>query len=220
MKRTLVSGMVSASLLFLAIITQGAAQTGDPVGKMHAHPAGKPEVIYIRNFEIEASGISQGGRLGGRLPRLQQNPEEEAHKLVEVLASALTEELQNRKVPARRLYPGEDMPHKGWLVKGEFLEVDEGNRLRRAAIGFGAGSTEMLAEMSIFDLYVNRYEPFLVSGTGSKSGGGPGALVMMNPYAAAAKFVLSKRASERDVKKIARQIADVITRSFEDAVMH
>jgi hypothetical protein len=39
---------------------------------------------------------------------------------------------------------------------------------------------------------------------------------MMNPYAAAAKFVLSKRASEKDVKKTAREIADVIAKSYAE----
>ena len=40
----------------------------------------------------------------------------------------------------------------------------------------------------------------------------PGAAVTMNPYVAAAKFVLGKQATERDVqamgKEIAKQIAD------------
>jgi hypothetical protein len=31
----------------------------------------------------------------------------------------------------------------GWLVRGVFTEVNKGNQLRRAAIGFGAGETNL-----------------------------------------------------------------------------
>lgn len=216
MMKTLIYGIVWAAVLSLAFPAQGTAQNGVKVGMTPSHPPQRPELVYVTDFAIDERSISEGGRIGRILPGMQQNPEVEARKLVELLADTLARELQDRGVPAKRLYPGENIPLKGWLVTGEFLEVDEGSRLRRAAIGFGAGSTEMMAEVSITDLSGNRNEPFLVCGTGSKSGRGPGAIVMMNPYVAAAKFVLSKRAPEKDVKKTARQIADVITKSIED----
>ena len=40
----------------------------------------------------------------------------------------------------------------------------------------------------------------------------PGALVMMNPYVAAAKFVLQKNATKRDIKRTAEEIAEQIVR--------
>ena len=40
----------------------------------------------------------------------------------------------------------------------------------------------------------------------------PGALVMMNPYVAAAKFVLQKNATERDIKRTAEEIAEQFVR--------
>jgi hypothetical protein len=53
---------------------------------------------------------------------------------------------------------------------------------------------------------------FAVFGTAKDPNRIPGALVTMNPYVAAAKFVLQKNATERDINKTAEQIADRIVR--------
>jgi len=147
---------------------------------------------------------------------LREDPEEKAARLVELLSTSLVSDLRNMSIPAKRLYRGQSLPDRGWLVEGEFLEADEGNRLRRAAVGFGVGATEMLVEVGIVDLKSGGRDPFVTFGTGSGSGKGPGAVVFRNPYVAAAKFVLSKKASERDVKKTARRIADVLARYIEE----
>ncbi|MHC1729532.1 MAG: DUF4410 domain-containing protein [Syntrophobacteraceae bacterium] len=175
----------------------------------------KPAIIYVTDFEIDTGSITPERKLINR-PRLRQqdDPGAKAAKLVELLSTSLANELRNKSVPAKRLYQGQNAPDKGWLVKGQFLEVDEGNRMRRAMVGFGAGGTEMQIEVSVIDLSSERKEPFLIFGTDSKTGKGPGAVVMMNPYVAAAKFVMSKKATERDVKKTARQIAGVLVNVY------
>ena len=50
------------------------------------------------------------------------------------------------------------------------------------------------------------------SSSARKGSGVPGAVVTMNPYVAAAKFVMEKNASEKDVKKTAAQIAEEIVK--------
>ncbi len=40
----------------------------------------------------------------------------------------------------------------------------------------------------------------------------PGAVVMHNPYVAAAKFVMSKKQPDKEAKKIAQSIADAIAK--------
>jgi hypothetical protein len=133
------------------------------------------------------------------------------------MSDTLTEDLQSRSIPAVRLYPGQRIPDRGWLVKGEFLEADQGDRMRRAMVGFGAGATNMEIEVSVIDLSSGGRQPFTVFGAQSKSGRGPGAVAFWNPYAAAAKFVLSKRAPERDVMKTAHQISDVLEKLVEES---
>lgn len=54
--------------------------------------------------------------------------------------------------------------------------------------------------------------PFLVMGSVTGSGMMPGAAVTLNPYVAAAKFILAKNASDKDVIHAASSIASEILR--------
>ena len=44
----------------------------------------------------------------------------------------------------------------------------------------------------------------------------PGAIVKLNPYVAAAKFVMSRNATERDVKQTASAIAKAIAQKAKE----
>lgn len=61
----------------------------------------------------------------------------------------------------------------------------------------------------------NPLEPFVVFGTVKAPKKMPGAIVTMNPYVAAVKFILEKNATEKDIKKTAAQIVDEILKIFE-----
>lgn len=209
MRRMLIC-LAAAGLCIFFFAAPARAQTAPKP----APPAGVPEIVCVTDFELDAGDITRQERLIRR-PRMQEDPRAQAGKLVELLATSLVSELKSRSVPVMRLYPGAGAPERGWLVKGQFMEVDEGNRLRRAMIGFGAGATDMQIEVAVVNLASGSKEPFLIFGTDSKTGKGPGAVVAMNPYVAAAKFVMSKRASEKDVRKTARQIADVLVKSMQ-----
>jgi hypothetical protein len=56
-----------------------------------------------------------------------------------LLSNTIVAELNNSGIRASRLEPGAIMPQDGLLVGGEFLEVDEGNRVRRAMVGLRRG---------------------------------------------------------------------------------
>ena len=130
------------------------------------------------------------------------------------MAESLVEALRAKEMTAQRLRNAAgNLPGEGWLVQGYFTEVDEGNRLKRAAIGFGRGATSMELQIAISDLAgSDPRAAFAVFGTAKDPNRIPGALVTMNPYVAAAKFVLQKNATERNLQKTAEQIANQITR--------
>jgi len=186
-------------------------------------PQNPPSEIWVTDFEIDVADVSeQKGIRGGEGPlrkgplrgegilRSRSNPEYTARKVVDLLSLCLTQELKNRSLPAKRLSPGQPLPDKGWLIQGQFLEVDEGNRLRRAIVGFGAGATQMQIEVTVANREIYPDRPFLIIGTEAETGKMPGAVVTMNPYVAAAKFVMAKNDSEKNVRSTARQIASEI----------
>jgi len=97
-----------------------------------------------------------------------------------------------------------------WVITGEFLEVDTGNRALQAGVGLGAGQSHLEVRAKIYAV-PNMDTPFLTFDSEGAGGHMPGAAVMhKNPYAAAAKFVMSKKEPEREAKKVAGSITDEI----------
>ena len=203
---------VAATALF--IVAGASGQNADQIG---AKPA-RPSQIYVADFANDAwQTAGNRPRLLNRPGMMQEDPEARAAKLIAAMSGALTEELRGRSIPARRLHPGEPYPRDGWLVEGRFVNADEGSRVARSVVGFGAGSTNMQVEVSVIDPGSGSREPFAVFGANSKTGKMPGAVITKNPYVLAAKFVMSKRAPERDVKMTARKIADVVAQLVEES---
>ncbi len=189
-----------------------------------ALPQRQPQTTYVADFTLDAEHYSgeEGirgalpGRLGQRLPHplASDNPSEKAHQIIETMAESLVQGLGAKGLTAQRLRDiAGSLPKEGWLVQGIFTEVDEGNRIKRAVIGFGRGATTMDLQVGISDLASpDPRAPFVVFGTVKDPSKIPGAVVTMNPYVAAAKFVLAKHATERDIKKTAEQIVEEILR--------
>jgi Domain of unknown function (DUF4410) len=84
-------------------------------------------------------------------------------------------------------------------------------------VGFGAGSEEIKVQVEVYDLARNPTAPFLVYGTGEEGRKGPGAVAFRNPYAAAARYVLSRKATEKDVVKLGNQIATDLVKISEES---
>jgi hypothetical protein len=181
-------------------------------------PPGRPQKVYVTDFDLEFPAgaeppqSSRAGLLARVRDRVQGgDPVTRAHALVELMADSLVDDLNNAGLPAQRLYRDDPRPTNGWLVRGVVTEVDEGNQLKRAIVGFGAGETELQLWVGVSDIRSNPDAPFYTLEAADGSGKMPGAAVVkLNPYVAAAKFVMSRHASERDVTRTASEIAKQI----------
>ncbi|MDA8307353.1 MAG: DUF4410 domain-containing protein [Deltaproteobacteria bacterium] len=218
MKKTIIGLSVAAIALFLVARASGRneAEAGAPSLK----PA-RPGVIYVADFVNHTLETpARRPRILNRPRIMQEDPQAKEARLVAAMSNALTGDLRGKSIPAVRLSPGEPYPHKGWLVQGTFVNADEGSRVARTMVGFGAGSTNMQIQVSVTDLGSGGRTPFAVFGANSKTGMMPGAVITKNPYVAAGKFVMSKMAPERDVKKTARQIADAVAKLVSESSAH
>lgn len=212
-------------------VVDGAVPADSKV-EQQLQPSTTPGMIYVVDFTLGLSSIvpdsgvlDHRALLGaGPLERFgplhrQDDPSITASTLANLLATSIAQELGKHLIPAMRLPQGQAIPDHGWLVRGHFITVDEGNRVRRAVIGFGEGATEMQIEFEVFELGRNPLAPFLVSNAEAGSGKKPGAIVTMNPYVAAAKFVLARNASENDVRQAGSEIALTIIKYMQSRGM-
>jgi hypothetical protein len=175
--------------------------------------------VYVTDFDLEfppgspsqdTSSMRQGP-LGRLRERLQGgDPVTKAHAALGMMAAAITDNLHEEGVPAQRLAAGAPKPTSGWLVRGVVTELDQGHQLRRAMVGFGAGASELQLWVGVTDLARNPDAPFYTLVASDSSGKMPGAIVKLNPYVAATKFVMSRHATERDVQSTASAIAKSI----------
>jgi len=220
--KTSIINMKLRYLFFLGVFLAGAPWqathlTNCTVFAQATAPAAPQRPVYVRDFLFDAQNLKPdegllgrrerpiGRLLGGLKP--SQDPATKARQFVELLSNTIVAELNNSGIRASRLEPGAFMPQDGLLVGGEFLEVDEGNRMRRAMVGFGSGSEEVKVQVEVYDLAKDPNSPFLVYGAGEEGRKAPGAVAFRNPYAAAARYVLSRNATEKDVVKLGNQIA-------------
>lgn len=220
--RTSERNMKFRYLFFLGVALAGSMsqaihrQSYDVLAQATAPDAPK-RPVYVRDFLFDTQNLKPDegllGRREGPVGRLRQglkpgaDPAAKAQELVTLLSNTVVTGLNSAGIQASRLEPGSFTLQNGLLVGGEFLEVDEGNRMRRAMVGFGAGSEEVKVQVQVYDLARDPSTPFLVYGTGEEGRKGPGAVAFRNPYAAAARYVLSRRATEKDVVKLGNQIA-------------
>ena len=193
-------------------------------------PGSGPAIIYVADFELDTQHLKPEARalplpppppLPGPLGTLpgplgaQKEPAVRARELVTLMSTSLVENLTKAGFTARRLSATDPRPAAGWLVRGVFTEVDQGSRMRRAVIGFGAGQTQMQIVVTIDDLSGGAPKPFYEADVAADSGRAPGAapMIVLHPAVAAARFVLSERDLDRSVKQAAEKIAaDVAVR--------
>jgi hypothetical protein len=167
-------------------------------------------MIYVADFDLPDNAVKSESPLA-HLPLHAWREQSQAHALVETMEEALTLDLVKKGLHARRLTPGEAPPTRGWLVRGTIQRLDEGDRLRRAVVGFGSGQTDLRVEVSIESLSsALPPQPLYQVQTKAQSAKSPGAVVSMNPYAAAAKFAFTSHDLSRDAQRSASRIADQV----------
>ena len=186
-------------------------------------PTGMPTMIYVSDFDLEVVNVKSDrgllppppklpGPFGDKMPALPGTPKDPqvvAHELVDSMSMTLVRDLTKAGLKARRLARAEAIPTSGWLVRGVFTEVNQGNQIHRAVIGFGAGKTDLQVLVDINDLAHGAPKSFYELNTAADSGKLPGAgpMIVFCPVGAAARFVIAGKDLDRNVKQTASKIA-------------
>ncbi len=74
----------------------------------------------------------------------------QALEVQDAIAQSLLDGIRQMGFAAERALPGNAAQPSDLLVRGEILQIDEGNRARRLAIGFGAGKSSVEASVQVY----------------------------------------------------------------------
>jgi Domain of unknown function (DUF4410) len=154
--------LVAALLsLFLVGCSTRVVNTGTFVPTADSSPLPRPQRVIIADFAAEPADVRLDQGIGPRVLR-QIDGGTSAAESDEALASvrsavsdALVESVRKMGLPAERgtvrSAPGELQI----LVQGQLERINEGNRTRRLAIGFGAGKSDVRAAVQVYYIRPN-----------------------------------------------------------------
>lgn len=208
-------------------MTGEARITEQPVARDADVPA--PRALYVGSFTTDPAAIqAAGGLIGegeavlaerprllggeGILQRRTAGDRPTPEGVSDTLETAIKDGLDQAGlgIPVYRLPPGAPAPAHGWLITGDVVSVDPGNRAERAAVGFGAGAATAQVDVSVDAIDGSRRIPAIRMSTATDSGHMPGGAVTMNPYVIAAKFVLGRNATAKDLQRLGGAVAQEI----------
>ena len=227
--RPVVLALVSLAALAPAACSPKTTVEPQPLaksGRVH-----NPSIVYVTDFYLDPSEISSDrsaplprGPLRGAVDEMRgEDPKSKAAKYVRLLSETITDDLNAANIRAEyrpsatplrsQMVPADaNLPSSGWIVGGWFSRVNQENRMLESQVGLGTGGGQVEIEVVVSDAAVDPRQPFLVIGSESAAKMMPGGLVTRNPYAMAAKFVLSKGDGERDVTAQGHAIAQDLIR--------
>ena len=145
----------------------------------------KPEEIVVYDFALTEAELRESrGPLKEmfRFDKPAGAPENEreqeiGRQVAKTLAEELAQGLRGLGFTVQRKPRGTPISDRRLLIDGEFLDVDEGNRLKRLVIGFGAGASRVDTEAHVY--YGPGRRKLLDFGTHADSGKMPGAAATM-----------------------------------------
>src|SRR6266852_3863959 len=167
--------------------------------------------LYVSDIERDAlpseslSRAAAAPQAGAQAP--DDDPREQASRLVELMSTKLVAALRKAGYTAVRLQPGAARPDSGVRIRGLFAEIDNENHWCRAVIRTASDSGKMLAVVSVANLAKPDqalYEIANLPGNENK----PGAVITLSPYVPLTKFDLSKDASEDVFRGVAARIVN------------
>lgn len=128
-----------------------------------------PQKVYVEAFST-AKGEFNVDRDGVDLAAFKTD-------LQKMMVAGITTDLTKRLIPAVATGAIDfSRRENAWLIRGEFVKVNQGSRLLRGAVGFGAGGTKFETRVQVYDLSTGDPNPFLTFATTGGSNAEPGAL--------------------------------------------
>ena len=229
-------GLVTFMVLAMAV---GCGPTKVQQEQMTLSQLPRPDLILVYDFAASPDEVKLDTGLSADLKQeyekykgTSRTAEEikVGHKVADAVAEELVKKIRSYGLMADRGFGLPQAKGKTYLIKGQLLSIDEGNRTERVVIGLGAGRTSVQANVQVYELTpegMKRVDD--MRGT-AKSGYKPGMGEMMGVGAIAGHLLMSTAVSgtlagtsevtsatvEGDGKRLAEDIAKDLGNFFID----
>ena len=229
-------GLLTFMVLAMAV---GCGPTKVQQEKMTLTQLPRPDLILVYDFAASPDEVKLDTGLSADLVQeyekykgTSRTAEEikVGHKVADAVAEELVKKIRSYGLMADRGFGLPQAKGKTYLIKGQLLSIDEGNRTERVVVGLGAGRTSVQANVQVYELTpegMKRVDD--MRGT-AKSGYKPGMGEMMGLGAIGGHLLASTLVSgtlsgvsemtsataESDAKRLAEKIAADLGNFFVD----
>ena len=182
--------MTIASCVLVIVVAAGCAST-KVVGrdsKIGTEKIARPDRIYVYPFAATPADIPSWSAAGGRYAQPSQLPTPEelevGRKIGGLVAKELVTEIAQMGLLAEEANPHSQPQPNDLMLIGYFEAVEEGSTVKRLALGFGSGATELTTAMEGYQM--TKAGPRLLGKSKLESEGGktPGLIVPLAVLAA------------------------------------
>ncbi len=152
--------------------------------------AARPTWVNVYKFATSGTEVTLNSSVIQRAYRsLEDSPTAQeqadiAHQVAEATSYRIQADIQKMGFATTVLPRDNQTSGNVFVIEGQFIDINEGNRLRRLVIGLGAGQSTVSAEVQMYHLAVSNSEPVVQLTANANSGEMPGALIMGAPGAA------------------------------------
>jgi len=172
---TPLAGILISGLTAIGMGCASASVT--PVaGSANQSTLARPGVVFVYDFAVGADDVmidTLGAEFMSEGEKLTEQ-EQTARATASAFSMELVEQLRKEGINAQRAERGDLPPLHAIVLKGQFITIDEGSRIKRMVIGFGAGSSEIRARVQAYqatDRGLRRIAEAEAEATGSKTPG-------------------------------------------------
>jgi hypothetical protein len=195
----------AALVAAVALAVAGCASISVQPGTMYATPQA-PHQVYVTDFSTKGADF-RVDRDGAELKEFKSN-------LQTMMTTAISFDLTKRLIQTTPSARQANWPRENaWLIRGDFVRVNQGSRLLRGAVGFGFGGTKLVTNVRVYDLMRDSQHPFLTFTTTGGSNAEPGAVtaIATDPLTIAIEAVSGGAGGiahglTEDTKRTAREI--------------
>jgi Domain of unknown function (DUF4410) len=180
--------IVSLTTVFTACarvsLTPESIRPPEPAAAMNAIEAEptRPSMVEVRDFDFRANDVIENrSPLHRAIDLVRRAPADEREDAIgrdvaESISIETARKLDKAGLPATRVARDSDISMEGnfLLVTGHLVEVDEGNRFTRVALGLGAGESRLATEVQVYRVTNGERAEVLRFTTGANSGKMPG----------------------------------------------